>query len=73
MNIAKVRNSADFVNYVKPGLEMVEMETENSLLTQSGGSGGGLWTGDTPPNSDPAGGDPLGGGELKSSRPKIRR
>ena len=32
MNISKVRNSAEFVNYVKPELEMVEMETENSLL-----------------------------------------
>jgi len=32
MNIAKVRNSAAFVNYVKPELEMVEMEVEGSLL-----------------------------------------
>jgi hypothetical protein len=31
MNIAKVRNSAAIVNYVKPGLEMVEMETEGVL------------------------------------------
>jgi len=32
MNITKVRNSAAIVNYVKPGMEMVEMETEGSLL-----------------------------------------
>jgi hypothetical protein len=38
MNIAKVKNSADFVNYVKPGLEMIGLETEDSLLlTASGG------------------------------------
>ena len=35
MNIAKVRNSAAIVNYVKPGVEMVEMEIEGSLLTGS--------------------------------------
>jgi hypothetical protein len=39
MNITKVRNSAAIVNYVKPGLEMVEMETEGSLLVGSGGEG----------------------------------
>ena len=33
MNIVKVMNSAAFVNYVKPGLEMVEMETEGVLCT----------------------------------------
>jgi len=32
MNITKVRNSAAIVNYVKPGLEMVEIEMEGSLL-----------------------------------------
>ena len=32
MNISKVRNSASFVNYVKPELEMLEFETEGSLL-----------------------------------------
>jgi len=31
MNIAKVKNSADFVNYVKPGMEMLEMEVEGVL------------------------------------------
>jgi hypothetical protein len=32
MNIAKVRNSASNVNYVKPGLEMVEIEVEGAIL-----------------------------------------
>ena len=32
MNIAKVKNSAAIVNYVKPELEMVEIEIEGSLL-----------------------------------------
>ena len=32
MNIAKVKNSAAIVNYVKPGIEMVEIEIEGSLL-----------------------------------------
>jgi hypothetical protein len=32
MNIPKVCNSAEFVNYVKPELEMLEFETEGSLL-----------------------------------------
>jgi hypothetical protein len=70
MNMLKVCNSADFVNYVKPQLEMVDLEVENSLLTKSGG---GFWTGDEPPTSDPAGGEGIGGSELRSSRPKIRR
>jgi len=32
MNITKVKNLTANVNYVKPGMEMVEMETEGSLL-----------------------------------------
>jgi hypothetical protein len=35
MNIAKVKNSADFVNYVKPGLEMVEMDIEGVLCASN--------------------------------------
>ena len=35
MNIAKVKNSATIVNYVKPGLEMVEMETEGVLCASN--------------------------------------
>jgi len=72
MNIEKVCNSAGFVNYIKPQLEMVDLEVENSLLLTA--SGGGFGTGGTDPNgSDPGGGDSAGGSELKSSRPKIRR
>ena len=74
MNIAKVRNSAAFVNYVKPQLEMVEMEVEGSLLLTASD------TFTTDPNANPDAGKPAGGGGLpegpgglKSSRPKIRR
>jgi len=43
MNIAKVKNSAAFVNYVKPELEMLEMEIEGAILSESGnGNGNGL-------------------------------
>jgi hypothetical protein len=71
MNIEKVRNSAAFVNYVKPQLEMVDLEVENSLLLTA--SGGGFGTGGEDPSSDPDGGKGAGGTDLKSSRPKIRR
>ena len=71
MNIEKVCISAAFVNYVKPELEMVDLEVENSLLLTA--SGGGFGTGGEGPTSDPGGGDSAGGSELKSSRPKIRR
>ena len=33
MNIAKVKNSAAIVNYVKPGLEMVDLEIEGVLCS----------------------------------------
>ena len=71
MNIEKVCISADFVNYVKPQLEMVDLEVENNLLMTA--SGGGLGTGGEPPTSEPGGGDGVGGTDLRSSRPKIRR
>ena len=54
MNITKVRNSAAIVNYVKPELEMVEIEIEGSLLltastetrtTFSVGTSAGSYTG----------------------------
>ena len=35
MNIAKVSKTAAFVNYVKPGMEMVEMEVEGAILNNS--------------------------------------
>jgi len=47
MNIAKVKNSADFVNYVKPGLEMVDLEIEGSLLLTASGPGDSVRFGTT--------------------------
>jgi hypothetical protein len=44
MNIAKVKNSAAIVNYTKPGLEMVEMETEGGLLLTASGPDGRIAT-----------------------------
>ena len=41
MNIEKVCNSAAIVNYVKPGLEMVDLEIESSLLLTASGGGEG--------------------------------
>ena len=35
MNIAKVSKTAAFVNYVKPELEMLEMEVEGAILGMS--------------------------------------
>ena len=67
MNITKVSKTAAFVNYVKPGIEMLEMEVEGAILMFStdNGSGGG--------DGEAAGGDPLGGSDLRSSKPRIRR
>ena len=45
MNIPKVCNSAEFVNYVKPEVTMIEMEMEGCLLA---GSGGGTGSGTAP-------------------------
>jgi len=70
MNIAKVKNSAAIVNYVKPGLEMVDLEIEAAILSKS------ITTGDGP---DPDAGKPVqpgGGGGASGStyRPRtIRR
>ena len=69
MNITKVRNSAAIVNYVKPGLEMVEMEIE-SVLCISFSTG----TDDTDPNAGkPAGTGGGGGVEGRSSRVRTKR
>jgi len=67
MNISKVRNSASIVNYVKPELEMVEMEVEGAILMFSTGN-----------PEKPGGGEPgetTGGSEfeLRSSKPRVRR
>ena len=74
MNIPKVCNSADFVNYVKPEVAMIEMEIEGNLLLTA--SGGGLAPGlDQNPdggNKLPDGGNNTGGG-LSVSRPRVRR
>jgi len=74
MNIAKVKNSADFVNYVKPELEMLEMEVEGAILMFSTGRPGG----DNGGSNNEGGGKPadLEGGpsfELRSSKPRVRR
>ena len=76
MNIAKVKNSAAFVNYVKPGLEMVEMETEGVLCGSGGGTSGPMpglpQTG--PSEGSTIGGNGQGGGGAFSARnPRIRR
>ena len=42
MNIAKVKNSAAIVNYVKPGIEMVEIEIEGSLLLTTSNTQGNI-------------------------------
>ena len=66
MNIAKVRNSADFVNYVKPGMEMVEMEVEGVLCAS-------FTTGY--PDDETGLGEPVqpgGGGGIKGSAYKPR-
>ena len=68
MNIAKVCNSADFVNYVKPGMEMLEMEVEGVLCNS--------FTAGLP--DDPDLGKPVqpgGGGGISGSayKPRTRR
>jgi hypothetical protein len=69
MNIAKVRNSADFVNYVKPGMEMVDLEIEAAILSKS------ITTGydDDPTLGEPV--QPGGGGGIKGSayNPRTKR
>jgi hypothetical protein len=78
MNIAKVSKTAAIVNYVKPGLEMVEIEVEGAILGTSGGSGwvvgppgGGTDTGGG--QTGPADLEGIGEGSLSSSRPRTRR
>jgi len=69
MNIEKVRNSAAFVNYVKPELEMVDLEVENSLLLTASGPGP-IFPGGDPELEGP---DLGGGGDFRSSRPRVKR
>ena len=69
----KVCNSAEFVNYVKPEVAMIEMEIEgNLLLTTSSGLAPGLDQNDDDGNKLPGGGNNTGGG-LSVSRPRVRR
>jgi hypothetical protein len=53
MNMLKVCNSAEFVNYVKPEVTMIEMEVEGSLL---------LTASDEPTGGGPAPGMSAGNG-----------
>jgi hypothetical protein len=79
MNISKVSNSADFVNYVKPEVLLIEMEIEGSLLLTA--SGGGTGSGPVPDMS--AGGDDKGstiggggtntGSDFSVRKPRVRR
>jgi len=70
MNIAKVSKTAAIVNYVKPGLEMVEMEVEGAILGLSFNTGKDV--------EDPDAGKPPvvdGGGGIsgRSSRARTKR
>ena len=80
MNIAKVSKTADFVNYVKPELEMVEMEVEGAILGNSvivdwpgtGGAGDGSNSGG--PGGSTGYGDGGNSGAVGSSyRPRTKR
>ena len=42
MNIQKACNSADFVNYAKPEVTMIELEVEGSLLLTASGDPGSV-------------------------------
>jgi len=69
MNTQNVMKMTTIVNYVKPELELIEMEAEGSLLLtasgdfSTGGGGGG----------EPGGSEGGGGVELRSSKPRITR
>ena len=69
MNIQKVSKTASNVNYIKPELEMVEMEIE-SVLCISFTSGG-----EAPEEGDGGPAIPGGGGgvEGRSSRARTKR
>ena len=47
MNMLKVCNSTKIVNYVKPELEVFELETEGSLLLTTSGGGDSVRFGTT--------------------------
>jgi len=76
MNMLKVCNSTDFVNYVKPEVAMIEMEIEGSLLltASGGGTAPGMGAGGDDDGSSPigGGGNNTGGG-LYNRKPIVRR
>ena len=65
-----VRKMASIVNYVKPEMEMVEIETEGSLLLTASFHTGPQ-DGDT--TGQPGKTEGGAGFELRSSKPKVRR
>jgi len=77
MNIPKVCNSAEFVNYVKPEVTMIEMETEGSLLLTTSGTGSGTAPGMTTGGNNT--GSTIGGGgnethaSFSVNRSRVRR
>jgi hypothetical protein len=74
MNMLKVRNSAEFVNYVKPEVVMIEMEIESSLLVLSGEGGApGVGAGGDDNGSTIGGGGNNTGGGLYNRKPIVRR
>jgi hypothetical protein len=77
MNIPKVCNSAEFVNYVKPEVTMIEMEIEGSLLLTASDTGSGpvpdMGSGGKDNGSTIGGGGNNTGGSFSVSRPRVRR
>ena len=70
MNMLKVCNSTEFVNYVKPEVAMIEMEVEKSLLLTTSGGGLGF---DTEDGGTTIGGGNNTGGGLSNRKPIVRR
>jgi hypothetical protein len=77
MNIAKVKKTVAFVNYVKPEVEMVEIEVEGAILGTSGGGTSGPMPG--LPQTGPSEGSTIGGGgnssggSFSARNPRVRR
>ena len=67
MNMLKVCNSTEFVNYVKPEVAMIEMEIEGNLLLTASGLD---FDQKDPELEGPGDG---GGGDFRSSRPRVKR
>jgi hypothetical protein len=67
MNMLKVCNSTEFVNYVKPEVAMIEMEIEGNLLLTASGLD---FDQKDPELEGPGDG---GGGDFRRSRPRVKR